>query len=334
MYRNVTFTFSLLLLLLTPAYLRSEEFRGNPKAVVAVTPENKAGTTVSLLMGDLLFIYSDDPYAFLQGVELEVHPPAAAVQEAFAISVTLHHALDSFPGTEPSVIVGDLLLREELQPANRFYYRVPLTSEVTFHRQADTRVLSTVVTPSEERPLTMGFWPRMKAMPSAIRDKSFDVTVRPLIADRGGARVVLLDSDSAAPISVREDETDLYIDGDRVASTEEIIFLSSGLHRLRVSSDRFVRTEATFAVEPGEIATVRMELQPLTTEVRFAIPDAVELYLNGTPLDHREGSAELPVGEHLVVLELGGFTVQQTIILEAGKSYELGLDLDLFLQEN
>lgn len=332
MYQKVLFVLSVLLLTST-SLLYSEEFRGNPKAIVEVTPEDKEGTTVSLFLGDLLFVSRRDPYSFLEGVELEVRPPAAAVEEAFSISVTIHHARGPFPYASPSVIVGDLLLREELQPANRFYYRIPLVSNVSFRQQADTRVLPEVVSLSEERPLTLGFWPRMKAMPSTVRDKSFDVTVRPVIADRGGARVLLLDAESSAPVSVRAGDATLFIDGQEM-SPEQIYFLPAGLHRIRVSSDLFVENEETFAVEPGEIATVRLELQPLTTEVRFALPEEVELYLNGSPVDHRSGNAEVPVGEHLVVLELGGFTVQRTITLEAGKSYELGLDLDLFLQEN
>ena len=171
-------------------------------------------------------------------------------------------------------------------------------------------------------------------MPSALQQGEFVVTARPVLADRGGARVQLLRERTGTPVSLQEGETTLFIDGESVSGAEEIHFLPSGLHRVRLESDRYVPSEATFAVEPGEIATVRLELKQLTTEVRFSLPAEVELYLNGNPLEHEDGSAELPVGEHLVVLQLGGYTVQRTITIEAGRSYELGLDLDVFLQEN
>ena len=333
LYRNATL-FSLILLLLPLAIVSGEEFRGNPKAIVEVGPEDKEGIATPMSLGDVLFVSLIDPYDFLEGVELEVRPPAAAVREPFSVAVTIHHARAAYPGEGAAIISGDLLLEEELQPANRFFYRVPLASGTAFHRQADTRVLQTAVSLSEDRPLTIGFWPRMKGLPTAIQRGEFLVTVRPVLADRGGARVQLIKERTGTPIAIEEGDTELLIDGEAVSGAEQIHFLSSGLHRLRVESDRYLPAEATFAVEPGEIATVRMELQQLTTEVRISLPQEVELYVNGNPLEHESGSAELPVGEHLVVLQLGGYTVQRTITLEAGRTYELGLDLDVFLQEN
>jgi len=331
--RNATlFSLSLLLFSISPA--RGEEFRGNPKEIIRVSPEDKDGIAITLGLGDVLFIAREDPYSFIEGVELEVRPPAAAVREPYSVAVTIHHSYSGFPGEGVKLLSGDLLLEEELQPANRFFYRVPLQSGVVFHRQADTRVLNTAVSLSGDRPLTIGFWPRMKGMPSALRQGEFVVTARPVLADRGGARVQLLRERTGSPVSLREGETELFIDGESVSHGEEIYFLPSGLHRIRLESDRYVSSEATFAVEPGEISMVRLELTQLTTEVRFSLPPEVELYLNGNPLDHQSGAAELPVGEHLVVLQLGGYTVQRTITIEAGKSYELGLDLDVFLQEN
>lgn len=333
LYRNVLL-FSLIFLLLPLAAVSGEEFRGNPRALVQVGPEDKGGIAATLGLGDVLFVSRVDPYNFLEGVEIEVRPPAAAVREAYSVAVTIHHARNAFPGEGATIISGDLLLEEQLQPVNRFFYRVPVEAGIAFHRQADTRVLQTAVALTDERPLTIGFWPRMKGLPSAVQRGEFMVTVRPVLAGRGGARVQLLQEKSGMPISLTEGETALLIDGDPVARAEEIHFLQAGLHRIRIESDRYLPAEATFAVEPGEITAVRMELQQLTTEVRISLPKEVELYVNGNPLEHENGSTELPVGEHLVVLQLGGYTVQRTITLEAGRTYELGLDLDVFLQEN
>lgn len=331
--KNATL-FSLILLFFASAIVGAEEFRGNPKELIRLSPADKEGIATSLRLGDVLFIAREDPYAFLEGIELEVRPPAAAVREPYAVVMTIHHSRSSFPGRGVTLLSGDLLLEEALQPASRFFYRVPLQSGVVFHRQADTRVLDSAVSLSSDRPLTIGFWPRMKGMPSALQQGEFIVTARPVLADRGGARVQLLRERTGTPVSLQEGDTELFIDGESVSGAEEIHFLSSGLHRIRLESDRYLPSEATFAVEPGEIATVRLELKQLTTEVRFSLPPEVELYLDGNPLEHQSGSMEFPVGEHLVVLQLGGYTVQRTITIEAGKSYELGLDLDVFLQEN
>lgn len=332
-YKNVSLI-TLILLLLTIATARGEEFRGNAKGFIEVRPEDRDGIATTMGLGDVLFISRADPYNFLEGVEVEVTPPAAAVREAYSVSVTIHHSRAGFPGEGATTIFGDLLLEEQLRPANRFFYRVPLESANGFHRQADTRVLDTAVSLSSERPLTIGFWPRMKGLPSAIQSGEFTVTVRPILAERGGARVRLLKERTGTPIDPKADETALLIDGEKVSGTEEVHFLPAGLHRIRVESDRYLPAEATFAVDPGEIATVRMELRQLTTEIRITLPQEAQLYVNGNPLPHENGAAELPVGEHLIVLQLGGYTVQRTIILEAGRTYELGLDLDVFLQEN
>ena len=334
MQLRATVAISLLLLLTAASRLPAEEFRANPKELVTVTPEDTEGVAVPLLLGDLLYISAQDPHAFIEGVELEVKPPAAAVRESFSISVTIHHASASFPGPGAALISGDTLLEEELRPANRYFYRLPLRGGVHFQPQADTTVVDSTIALSEERPITIGFWPRMKGLPSAIQEGSFLVTVRPVLANRGGARVDLLDERTNTPISLDEAEPYLEIDGEAVPIEEEIHFLPAGLHRIRFESSRYMPGEATFAVEPGQINRVRMRLKTLTTEVAFSLPEETEVYFNGNPVDHGEGVAELPVGEHLVVLELGGFTVQRTITLEAGRTYELGLDLDVFLKEN
>ena len=325
---------TILLFLTVQLSLGAEEFRGNPKEQITVGPEDKEGIATTLGLGDLLYISREDVYGFLEGVELEIRPPAAAIQEPYSVSVTLYHLRAPFPGTGVALLRGDLLLQEELQPSNRFYYRVPLNTAASFHRQADTRVISTAVALSDERPLAIGFWPRMKGMPTAISRGEFTVTVRPVIGDRGGARLMLLRERTNTPIALDGDASRLLIDGTVVSGEEDIHFLSSGLHRLRVESDRYLPAEATFAVEPGEVTMVRLELQPLTTEVLLSLPEEVAVYVDGNPLDQSAGRAELPLGEHLVVLELGGYTVQRTITLEAGRTYELGLDLDVFLQEN
>lgn len=331
--RLIRLNLVLLALLLTQvAY--GEEFRGNPKALVEVNPENKGGITTPLALGDVLFIAQEDPFAFLEGVELEIRPPASALAEPFAVGLTIHHSDEGYPGPGATQLSGDLLLQEELRPLQRFFYRIPLRSGVSFAGQADTRVLRSAVAISGARPVMISFFPRMKGLPQAIYDDAFEVTARPVLADRGGARVELLRERTGTTLSGEEEGVTLMINGEEVPSTEEIHFLPSGLHRVRVDSDRFRPAEATFAVERGEITPVRVTLQSLTTQVRFTLPEEVTLYLNGNPVDRSEGSTELPVGEHLVVMELGGFTVQRMITLEAGRSYELGLDLDVFLQEN
>ena len=93
--------------------------------------------------------------------------------------------------------------------------------------------------------------------------------------------------------------------------------------------------ESSFAVQKGSVQTVSAVLRAARPKVYFEGPDSSLVFLDGKRIDYAPGK---PVytepGDHIVVFQIGDYSLSKNFSIQSGKSYKISLFFDILLKEN
>jgi hypothetical protein len=133
----------------------------------------------------------------------------------------------------------------------------------------------------------------------------------------------------------------VYINGRRVGSGRVVENLTPGTYEIRISAPGHIDFAATVRLNSNEV--LRASLRPAPARVIVDIPDdiqtpgikdvisLVKVFVNGRLQPSR--TFELDPGRHSIRLTSGGFSVEQTYILDAGRTYRIVPNLTLSISQ-
>lgn len=133
----------------------------------------------------------------------------------------------------------------------------------------------------------------------------------------------------------------VYIDGRRVGSGSVAEVLRPGTYTIRISAPGFIDFSTTIRLSGDQV--VRASLRPAPARVIVQIPDdiqtpgtrdvisLVKIFLNGSLQPSNVFDVE--PGRHTIRLTSGGFSVEQTYILDAGRTYTIVPNLTLTISQ-
>lgn len=129
----------------------------------------------------------------------------------------------------------------------------------------------------------------------------------------------------------------VYIDGRRVGAGTVAEDLRPGTYTIRISAPGFIDFTTTIRLDGNEV--VRASLRPSPARVIVQIPEdiqtpgtrdvisLVKIFLNGRL--QPSNVFDVDPGRHSIRLTSGGFSVEQTYILDAGQTYTIVPNLTL-----
>jgi hypothetical protein len=191
-------------------------------------------------------------------------------------------------------------------------------------------VIDEVVAPGDF-PLALTVLPVMKGIPTTLYDSDFAVRVKPIFAEEGLVTVAVSAEDEDAVL----EDPEITIDNSPVEIAGAAIRLDPGIHTLEVSADGYEPFESSFAVQKGSVQTVSAVLKPAQPKVYFEGPEASEVFLDGKRIDYAPGK---PIftdpGEHIVLFQIGDYSLSKKFAVRGGKSYKISLFFDILVKEN
>ena len=176
-------------------------------------------------------------------------------------------------------------------------------------------------------PILISVEPISKALPDNLADAYFEIVVRGVYEEEGVLKVVIDQTGEESPFTVS-------VDGDEVAYAAEGYIVTPGIHLLEVFSPPTFQYAQNLLVRRGETAEAVVVIESSMPTVRIEAPEDADVFLDGQrylPTIHR--TVELQAGEHVVLVQLGDFSISRQFEVKAGENYTVSLFLDIVVEQ-
>lgn len=311
----------------------AEELRTIVAGTAALSAEAPEGTRLSVAYNEAVAIVLPKESPFIQGFEIEVKIPQAAINFPGALAYELWRRLDPAPDKNRFGYEGDRIITQPLPPRGSLVLQVPIRKDHSLKTSPYSTVIPTILDP-KDFPLVFKFYAISKGIPPELENAAFQVRIRPLLTDEGALRVSLHFPEGADKTAVVVSLDDKRLTDARYLDGRDLLVLKAGTHYLRVSSDKFRDESRTFTIDQGRVLDLVIELQDTTPLLVIEAPDSAQISIDGQRLkpDQRT-SLNVDVGEHTVSCRIGDYVITRKFTAYRGKTYRLVLAVDLQVQE-
>ncbi len=273
---------------------------------------------------------------FIKGVEIHLRVPQSAMEFRESFLFRIFSSLNKKPDTAVKYYYGIESFRKPFPIGKSLYIAVPLKTDEIWNPKGVG--ISTVDPPiaRADFPILFTIEPVMKGIPSSVSNADFDYSITPVLYDRGKLSIDIRGHYDASTLSVAIDGTeqdfDARNDGTRIK--DEVIALKTGMHELKVESPSTITYSTSFGIEQGETTRLEIDLEPARSYVSFEAPEEATIYFDGNKLSGRniEGFETDP-GEHIVLVQLGEYSLSKKIRLDRGQNYKVSLFFDILVDE-
>ncbi len=266
----------------------------------------------------------------IDSLELEISIPPEIRRYRDSFAFYLYKDLTPPPTAERSSYSGKEILFEVVPSTSKFFISIPLAEAASLSEGFNTVVADELVTPSDF-PLALTVLPVMKGIPADLYTSDFGIRAKTIFADTG---LVSISITAENDETINEDPN-ISIDDSPYDFPAEEIRLEPGIHSLVVTVEGYDPYESSFAVQKGSVQTVSAVLRAARPKVYFEGPDSSLVFLDGKRIDYAPGK---PVytepGDHIVVFQIGDYSLSKNFSIQSGKSYKISLFFDILLKEN
>ncbi|HUX37660.1 MAG TPA: hypothetical protein VMV44_07115 [Rectinemataceae bacterium] len=317
------FLFLLLLSVLWP--LAAEDFRTLIGATVAL-PQDPQGVKVSVAYNEAIGITWSKDLLFVQGFEIEVKSPAAALAMPGSMAWEMWKNVDPVPDKTHYGYGGDRILTQVLPARAGVAYQIPTRGDNSLKDGPFSTLLPTVVDPASF-PFVFRLIPITKGSTPELERERFSVKIRPLFTDEGGLRIAF-----KYPVGVEKGDVAVQIDGSDV-DPSGLLVLKPGSHALHVSSAVYREESRSISIDQGRVLDLGIELEDTTPLLLVEAPDSAVILLDGAKLERTKTSFAVEPGEHSILCRIGDYSLTRKFTAYRGKTYRMVLAIDLAIQE-
>ena len=317
-----------LLFLLTIPLLNAETFRVSKVKTVNLTNDFTTEKSTSVGINESLAIFLPEDKTFLQGLEIKMEIPSAIASWPDCVACSIYNNISPKPSESKIDYSGTRFFVSTLPGRLSWILQIPLTKNNTIKSNnytSKTEVLTNIKNDS----VFLRFQSIMKGIPSEILKSSIQISVKPILIDKGYLNLSLVSNqeENLQPCT-------LYIDDNLVEITDATkVLLDTGIHNVTLISD-FYRTEVrTVRVDQAKTTDLLIELKSVEPTLLILAPEGTLVFLDDEPCNIIGTEFVISEGEHKIKFTVGDYEILRTINVIKGKSYKANFSLDLDITE-
>ena len=314
-------------LLISRVTLQADSFRTDMEGSIEITPEKLSGGSVTVGINSSVLITLGAEARFLRGIEFEITAPQSWIQYRGAVVMVVYNNINGQTSTGIADITGAQIALDPLPPRIQIIYQLPVRQGHGLRTTTSVTVPQAIALPSTF-PIVFRLMPVIKGLSSELENMTFNFTARPILSDEGAVRLI-----PRYPAQLRNRPFTVLIDDNVISNISDQILLREGEHHLVILSDDYRNESRRFVVERAKIIDLTIELQDPTPVIIFESPQNAVIYLNNARISGNNEPVMVEPGVHEVRVQIGDYTILQTLNVQKGKTYRVALAVDLTVQE-
>lgn len=317
-----------ILFLFAATFLSAETFRVSKVKTVNLTNDFTTEKSTSVGINEALAIFLPEDKTFLQGLEIKMDIPSAIASWPDCVACSIYNDISPKPSESKIDYSGTRFFVSTLPGRLSWILQIPLTKNNTIKSNnytSKTEVLSNIKNDS----VFLRFQSIMKGIPSEILKSSINISVKPILIDKGYLNLSLVSNqeENLQPCT-------LYVDDNLVEITDAAkVLLDTGIHNVTLISD-FYRTEVrTVRVDQAKTTDLIIELKSLEPTLLILAPEGTIVFLDDEPCTTIGTEFVISEGEHKIKFTVGDYEILRTINVIKGKTYKANFSLELDITE-
>ncbi|HTX74243.1 MAG TPA: PEGA domain-containing protein [Rectinemataceae bacterium] len=308
--------------------LCADDLRTLVAGTAIISADDADGTRLSMGYNDAIAVLLAKDTSFVQGFEIELRLPQVAIGVPGGFAYELWRKIDPLPDKNRYGYRGERIITQPIPPRAGIVLQIPIRKDFNIKPSPYATLIPTVVEP-RDFPFMFKLLPVAKGFGSEIESAQFQVRVRPILTDEGALSLKIRYPEGASDRGVTVTVDDRKID------PSVPLVLSSGPHRLQVTSEAYRDENRSFTIEQGKTLELAVELQDTAPVAIIEAPDSAFVSIDGVKVDHvNRPQVTLDPGDHVVLCRIGDYTVSRRFTAFRGKTYRLVLAVDLQIQES
>lgn len=277
---------------------------------------------------ELVVIDIDSIPGFQEGMEirLEIPPALRRYQNSFALLI--FKDISPAPSPDNRSYTGNRSYMRLLPSRDSTFVRIPFSDGHGISGDALTDVLPVFVE-ADQFPLLLTILPVMKGIPDSAFTEELSVSAVPLWKNEGFLTIGI-----ANPSGNPDEAITVMLDGNEI-ELDEGLTLSSGIHRVRITSSHAPTVERTVAIEPGQELSLNLVLDYRPPELTVNVPEGSTILLDGEEID-TSGDVmilETTPGSHIITYSLGNLEVNRSFTIRPGAKVKIDLVIEIDIVE-
>ena len=330
--RNV-FCTTVFSFLLASATASAESFRVRatiPLALDDITSEAQATAT----MNDALLITLPADMTYVGGVELKFKIPEIVAAWRDTIAYSLYADVRPRPSAQTVDYEGTRISVNTFPGKLSHIVYIPL-SENSPIKHSPYHEIVAVIPNVADGTVFFRMQLAMKGVPDEFEQAVFDVTVKPVLLNKGKLRLRIVEpNDSHNPYDITVDEKPVTLGDDGTVATKGGELLGTGEHRLSITSDDYRNEVRTFRIEQAKTTELTVTMRGIEPLVRIVSPNDARVFMDGKPLTNTKEPFPVTPGDHTIRFEFGNYEVVRTVNAVNGRSYTVQLSVDAAIIED
>lgn len=321
-----TFIISSLLFLFSSGIICAESFRVH-KTIISNLDIKTEQTTVQLGINDALAVFLPSDKTYLQGFSLEVKIPPLVASWQDSMAWTLFDNISPTPTSNTIDYSGSSISFGILPPRLTWSVIIPTTKENTIKNNPYISKLD-VVANENSTVVFIRLQQAMKGTPEEFEDAIFDITIKPILFNKGR---LLLDlnnsSNEVRPCSI-------FLDEKPFEPSTEGNYIETGIHTISLVSEFYRNEVRTVHIEQAKDTQLSINLRSIEPTVVFTAPTNATVYFDNQTIENKENELIITEGEHFVKFILGDYEVVKTFTAIKGQSYNVSLNVEAIVSES
>jgi len=307
--------------------LWADDLRTIMAGIATVSADTPDGVHLAMGYNDAIAVVLAKDTSFVQGFEIELRLPQAAIGLPGGFAYELWRKIEPFPDKKRYGYSGERIITQPIPPRAGIVLQIPIRKDFSIKPSPYAFLIPTVVE-AKDFPFVFKLLPVAKGFGSEIESAQFQVRVRPILGDDGALSLKIRYPEGSTDRSLT-----VTVDDKRVDPSATLI-LPYGPHQLQVSSESYRDESRSFAIEQGKTLELVVELQDTTPIALIEAPDSAIVLIDGVRIDHDvKPQLTLDPGDHTVTCRIGDYTITRKFTAFRGKTYRLVLAIDLQIQE-
>lgn len=315
------------ILLLAASGALAENFRTVIAGELTVDVAEEAGVAVELGYVDSALIRLKGDFRFLKGVELELQAPQAALRQRGSIAFSLYRKTTPTPVLGIGDYSAERVAFAPLPAKLQTIYQIPTRQDHGLKASPYVSIPTDTIGPAEF-PLLFRLQPVMKGLSEDLMSAKFKLVARPILTDQGAIRILL-----KYPEQLKDKPLTVLVNDTPLDNPSQPLLLKEGEHSLTVVSEFYRNESRTFMVERAKELQLTVELRDPTPLVLVEAPEGATVLFDDKDLPPSHDPFPVTPGEHRITFKVGDYTISRPITVIKGRSYRVGLSIDVSITE-
>ena len=306
----------------------AESFRVHALFPVSVSAD-MTPAVVSAGINDAISLTLPKDMTFLRGIELAVKIPRDIAEWRDSIAYSLYNNIKPVPSEKKIDYTGDRISVGTFPGRLSLTIYIPLTEDNGI-KDSPYSVKIGTIPDTKNGFLFFRMQLAMKGVPESLEKSMFEITVKPLLIDKGKLRLDVTEPVSHAathPYSV-------YVDDEPFDVKAGGRLFDAGEHHLSVVSEFYRNEVRSFRIDQAKTTKLSITLRDIAPSVRITAPENTNVFFDEAKLDQYKDPFTVTPGDHTIKFVIGDYEVVKTVSAVNGRSYTVSLSVDASVTED